>query len=126
MSKGRKRPPPPPPAPTDQDIAHLKWIQRNSTELARSALALYRKHGRGAFVVKEEDAQPSGTAARYQTVKRMLATGSVWPNEKTADRVHTYNPAHQFVVVFLYQRGTASSYTIGFVKMGDTFMVEAA
>jgi len=36
------------------------------------------------------------------------------------------DPAHQFVVVFLYQRGTVSSYTIGFIKMGDTFTVEAA
>ena len=126
MSKGQKRPPPPPPALTDQDIAHLKWIQRNSTALARSALTLYRQHGRGAFIVKEADAQPSGTAAHYQTVKRLLTTGSVWPNEKTADRVHTYDPAHQFVVVFLYHSGAASSYTIGFVKMGDTFTVEAA
>jgi hypothetical protein len=126
MGKGHKRPPPPVPALTDQDIAHLKWIQRNSTELARSALMLYRKHGRGAFIVKEKDAQPAGTAARYQTVKHLLTTGNVWPNEKTADRVHRYDPAHQFVVVFLYQRGTASSYTIGFVKMGDTFTVEAA
>jgi hypothetical protein len=126
MRKGQRRAPPPVPALTDQDIAHLKWIQRNGTELARSALTLYRKDGRGAFIVKEKDAQPSGTAARYQPVKRLLTTGSVWPNEKTADRVHTYDPAHQFVVVFLYHSGAASSYTIGFVKMGDTFTVEAA
>src|SRR5688572_9616319 len=126
MNKGRKRPPPPPPDLTEQDIAHLKWIGRNSTPLARSALTLYRKHGRGAFIVKEEDAQPSGTAAHYYTVKRMLATGSVWPNEKTANMVHTYDPSNQFVVVFLYHSGAASSYTIGFVKMGDTFTVEAA
>jgi hypothetical protein len=126
MGKGRKRPPPPPPALTKQDIAHLQWIQRNSTELARSALTLYRKHGRGAFIVKEEDAQPSGTATRYQTVQRLLATGSVWPNEQTTDMVHAYDPAHQFVVVFLYHSGAASAYTLGFIKMGDTFMVEAA
>src|SRR3954452_14914904 len=55
MSKGQKRSPPSLPALTDQDTAHLKWIQRNGTELARSALALYRKHGRGAFIVKEKD-----------------------------------------------------------------------
>ena len=126
MSKGQKRSPPSVPALTDQDIAHVKWIQRNGTELARSALTLYRKHGRGAFIVKEKDAQPAGTAARYQTVKHLLTTGSVWPNEKIANRVHTYNPAHQFVVVFLYQSGAATAYTISFVKMGDTFAVEAA
>jgi len=125
MSKGQKRPPPPAPALTHQDTAHIKWIQRNSTALARSALTLYRQHGRGAFIVEEKDAQPSGTSAHYQTVKRLLATGTVWPNEKTADRVHTYDPAHQFVVIFLYHSGAASSYTIGFVKMGDTFTVEA-
>src|SRR6266508_5386885 len=50
---------------------------------------------------------------RYTTAN----TGSVWPNEKTADRVHTYNPAHQFVVVFLYHSGAANSDTIGFVTM---------
>ena len=125
MSKGQKRSPPSLPALTDQDIAHVNWIQRNGTELARSALLLYRKHGRGAFIVKEKDAQPSGTAAHYQTVKHLLTTGSVWPNEKTADRVHTYNPAHQCVVVFLYHSGAANSYTIGFVKIGDTLTVEA-
>jgi hypothetical protein len=126
MGKGQKRRPPAAPALTEQDIAHLNWIQRNSTPLARSALTFYRKEGRGAFIVKEKDALPSGTAARYHSVKRMLVTGNVWPDEKIADRVHTYDPAHQFVVVFLYQRGTASSYTIGFVKMGDTFTLEAA
>lgn len=36
MSKGRK--PPSVPALTDPDIAHLKWIQGNSTELARTRL----------------------------------------------------------------------------------------
>jgi hypothetical protein len=126
MSKGQKRLPPAPPILTDQDITHIKWIQRNSTELARSALTLYRKHGRGAFIVKEEHAQPSGTTAHYLSVTRVQTAGSHWPNEKTSDRVRTYDPAHQFVVVFLYQRGTASSYTIGFVKMGDTFAVEPA
>jgi hypothetical protein len=31
-----------------------------------------------------------------------------------------------FVIVFLYRSGAASSYTIRFVKLGDTFTVEAA
>jgi hypothetical protein len=126
MSKGQKRSPPPAPALTEKDIAHLNWIQRNSTHLARSALKFYRMDGRGAFIVKEEDAQPSGTAARYCTVHGVLTSGIVWPDEKTAALVRTYDPAQQFVVVFLYHSGAASSYTIRFVKMGDTFTVEAA
>jgi hypothetical protein len=126
MSKGRKPEPPPTPALTEQDIAHLNWIQRNSTQLARSALTFYRRDGRGAFVVKEEDAQPSGTAARYCTVNGVLASGIVWSDENTAALVRTYDPAQQFVVVFLYHSGAASSYTIRFAKMGDTFTVEAA
>jgi len=48
-----------------------------------------------------------------------------WPDVQTAERVRTYDPAQQFVIVFLYHSGAASSYTIRFVKMGDTFTVEA-
>src|SRR6266487_5252594 len=126
MSKGRKRPPPPAPALTQQDITHLNWIQRNSADLVRSALQLYRKRGRGAFILREEEAKPSGTAARYLTVTGVQTTTSRWPDVKTAESVRTYNPAQQFVIVFLYRNGAASSYTIQFVQVDDTFTVEAA
>ena len=126
MGKGRKRPPPPTPALTQQDITHLNWIQRNSTDLVHSALKLYRKRGRGAFIIREEEAKPSGTAARYLTVMGVQTTGIVWPDVATAELVRTYNPAQQFVIVFLYRSGAASAYTICFVQMGDTFTVEAA
>jgi hypothetical protein len=53
-------------------------------------------------------------------------TGIVWPDVTTAELVRTYDPAQQFVIVFLYRSGAASSYTIRFVKLGDTFTVEAA
>jgi hypothetical protein len=125
MSKGRKRPPLPAPALTEKDIAHLNWIQRNSTNLVRSALTFYRMGGRGAFIVREEEAQPSGTAARYLTITGVQTTGIRWPDVQTAELVRRYDPAQQFVIVFLYRSGTASSYTIHFVKMGDTFTVEA-
>jgi hypothetical protein len=125
MSKARRRTPLPTPALTEKDIAHLNWIRRNSTTLVHSALKLYRKGGRGAFLVREEDAKPSGTAARYLTVTGMQTAGTVWPDVTTAALVRTYDPAQQFVIVFLYHGGTASSYTIRFAKMGDTFMVEA-
>jgi hypothetical protein len=126
MSKGQKRSPLPMPALTEKDRAHLNWIQRNSTNLVRSALKLYRTGGRGAFIVREEEAKPSGTAARYLTVTGVQTTGSRWPDVQTAEQVRTYDPAQQFVIVFLYRSGAASSYTIGFVKTGDTFTVEAA
>jgi len=125
MRKGQKRPPPPAPALTQQDIAHLNWIQRNSTDLVRSALKLYRKRGRGAFILREEAAKPSGTAARYLTVTGVQTSGSRWPDGKTAESVRTYDPAQQFVIVFLYRNGAASSYTIHFVQVDDTFTVEA-
>ena len=124
MSKGRKRPPPP--ALTEQDITHLHWIQRNSTALVRSALELFRKRGRGAFIVREQEAKPSGTAARYLSVTAVQTTESRWPDVKTAELVRTYDPAQQFVIVFLYHSGAASSYIIHFVKVDDTFTVEAA
>jgi hypothetical protein len=124
MSKGRKRPPPP--TLTEQDIAHLNWIQRNSTDLVRSALELYRKRGRGAFIVKEEEAKPSATAAHYCTVTAVQTTESRWPDVKTAELVRAYDPAQQFVIVFLYHSGAASSYTIHFVEVDDKFTVEAA
>lgn|SRR5262249_42328558 len=126
MSKGQKRSPPPVPALTEKDRAHLNWIQRNSTNLVRSALKLYRTGGRGAFVVREEEAKPSGTAARYLTVTGVQTTGIPWPDVRTAELVRRYDPAQQFVIVFLYRNGAANSYTIGFVKTGDTFTVEAA
>ena len=126
MHKGQKRSPVPVPALTEKDMAHLNWIRRNSTHFARSALKFYRMDGRGAFVIKQADAQPSGTAARYCTVNGVLTSGIVWPDEKTAALVRMYDPAQQFVVVFLYDSGAVSSYAIDFVKMGDTFTVEAA
>jgi len=63
MRKGSKRTPLPAPALTEKDLAHLNWIRQNSTHLVRSALKLYRRGGRGAFIVREEEAKPSGTAA---------------------------------------------------------------
>ncbi len=126
MSKAQKRSPLPAPALTEKDLAHLNWIRRNSTHLVRSALKLYREGGRGAFIVREEDAKPSGTAARYFTATGVLTTGMVWPDVKTAELVRRYEPAHQFVIVFVYRSGAASAYTIRFVQIGDTFAVEAA
>lgn len=126
MSKGQKRSPPPVLALTEKDIAHLNWIKRNSTNLVRSALKLYRMSGRGAFIVREEEAKPSGTAARYLTATAVQTTEIRWPDVHTAELVRRYDPAQQFVIVFLYRNGAVSSYTIGFVKMEDTFRIEAA
>ena len=126
MAKGQKRPPLPAPVLTEKDRAHLNWIRQNSANLVRSALTLYREGGRGAFIVREEDAKPSGTAARYFTATGVLTTGLVWPDVTTAELVRRYEPAHQFVIVFVYRGGAASSYAIGFVRMGDTFAVEVA
>jgi hypothetical protein len=124
MSKRRK--PPPPPALTQQDIAHLNWIQHNSTNLVRSAIQLYHTRGRGAFIVREEEAKPSGTAARYLSVTTVQTTDHRWPDVPTAELVRTYDPARQFVIVFLYHSGAVSAYAIRFTKVDDTFTVEAS
>jgi hypothetical protein len=121
MSKERKRPPPPPLALTAQDIAHLNWIQRNSADLVRSALMLYRKRGRGAFIIREGEAKPSGTSAHYLAVTSIRTGGIVWPDHKTADRVRSYDPAPQFVIVFHYRSGAATSYTMHFIQVDDTY-----
>jgi hypothetical protein len=126
MPKKQKQPPLPAPVLTEKDRAHLNWIRQNSDNLVRSALTLYHRGGRGAFIVREEDAKPSGTAARYFTAIGVRTTGMGWPDVKTAELVRRYEPAHQFVIVFVYRSGAASSYMIGFVQMGDTFAVEAA
>ncbi len=124
MAKGPKWPPPP--ALTEKDRAHLNWIRRNSTYLVRSALKFYRTAGRGAFIIREEDAKPSGTAAHYLSVTGVRTSEVVWPDVRTAELVLTYNPAQQFVIAFVYRSGAASSYAIGFVQMEDTFAVEVA
>ncbi len=126
MTKGQKRSPLPAPELTVKDRAHLNWIKQNGTNLVRTALKLYHKSGRGAFVVREQDANPSGTVARYFTTTSVLTTAAGWPDVKTASLVHTYEPAHQFVIVFVYHDGAVSSYTIRFVQTGDRFAVEAA
>jgi hypothetical protein len=99
---------------TDKDTLHLKWVQRNRAKLVRAALESYRVGGRGAFIIREEEAKPSGTAARYLSVRGAQVTGSGWPGEQTAQMVQTYDPAQQFVLVFLYRNGAASSYTMYF------------
>ena len=126
MARRQMQPPLPAPALTEKDIAHLNWIRQNSATLVRSALRLYNKGGRGAFIIREEDAKPSGTAARYFTTTGVLITGVGWPDATTAELVRRYDPAHQFVIVFVYRSGAASSYMIRFVQVGDTFAVEAA
>jgi len=118
MRKGQQRSPLPAPALTEKDRAHLNWIRRNSTLLVRSALKRYREGGRGACVIREEDAKPSGTAAHSLTVTGVQTTEIRWPDGTTAELVRTYNPAQQFVIVFLYRSGAASEYKICFVKMG--------
>jgi hypothetical protein len=124
MAKGPKWPPPP--ALTEKDLAHLNWIRRNSTYLVRSALKFYRTAGRGAFIIREEDAKPSGTAAHYLSVTGVETTEIRWPDVTTAELVRRYEPAHQFVIVFVYRSGAASAYTIRFIQIEDTFAVEAA
>jgi len=124
MRKGHNRPPRS--ALTKQDIAHFNWIQRNSADFVRSALKLYRKRGRGAFIIREDEAKPSGTAAHYLAENGMQRTGIVWPDQQTAELVRNYDPTQQFVIVFMYRSGTASSYTMHFVQMDDTFTVDAA
>jgi len=124
MRKGHNRPPRS--ALTKQDIAHFNWIQRNSADFVRSALKLYRKRGRGAFIIREDEAKPSGTAAHYLAENGMQRTRIVWPDQQTAELVRNYDPTQQFVIVFMYRSGTASSYTMHFVQMDDTFTVDAA
>ena len=124
MRTGHNRPPRS--ALTKQDIAHFNWIQRNSADFVRSALKLYRKRGRGAFIIREDEAKPSGTAAHYLAENGMQRTGIVWPDQQTAELVRNYDPTQQFVIVFMYRSGTASSYTMRFVQMDDTFTVAAA
>jgi hypothetical protein len=126
MRKGQKRSPLPAPALTEKDRAHLNWIRRQSTPLVRSARKLYREGERSACIIREEDAKPSGTAVHYLTVTGVQTTEIRWPDGTTAALVRTYNPAQQFVIVFRYRSGAASTYTICFVKLGDTFTVEAA
>jgi hypothetical protein len=122
----KRRQPPPPTALTQQDIAHLNWIQHNSTKLVRGAIQLYHTRGRGAFIVAEEQARPSGTTARYLSSSAVLTTEHRWPDVPTAELVRTYDPAQQFVIVFVYHSGAVSAYTIHFVKTGATFTVEIA
>ena len=124
MRKGHNRPPHS--ALTKQDIAHFNWIQRNSADFVHSALKLYRKRGRGAFIIREDEAKPSGTSAHYLAENGMQRTGIVWPDQQTAELVRNYDPTQQFVIVFMYRSGTASSYTMHFVQMDDTFTVDAA
>jgi hypothetical protein len=126
MAKAQK-PPPRPPAPelTEKDRAHLNWIRQNSTNLVRTALKLYQKSGRGAFIVREQDAKPSRTFARYFPAMSVLGAGVGWPDVRTAELVRTYQPTQQFVIVFAYLDGAISVYTIRFVQTGDTFAVEA-
>jgi hypothetical protein len=124
MRKAHTRPPPS--ALTKQDIAHFNWIQRNSMDLVRSALKLYRKRGRGAFIIREDEAKPSGTSAHYLAVNGMQTPGIVWPDQQTAERVRAYDPTQQFIIVFMYRSGAASSYTMHFVQMDDTFTVDVA
>jgi len=95
-------------------------------DFVRSSLQLYRKRGRGAFIIREDEAKPSGTSAHYLAVNGMQTLGIVWPDQQTAERVRAYDPTQQFVIVFMYRSGAASSYTMHFVQMDDTFTVEAA
>src|SRR5262249_19503799 len=110
---------------TDKGSAHFKWVQRNGAKLVRSALDSYRINGRGAFIIREEDAKPSGTAARYLSVRGARATGAAWPGPKTAQMVHTYDPTQQFVIVFLYRSGVANSYVIRFGSANNLTVIES-
>jgi hypothetical protein len=125
VSKRQNQAPLPTPAWTEKDSAHLHWIRQNSSQFVRGALTRYRTSGRGAFIIREEDAKPSGTAAHYLTVTAGHMTGNIWPNATTAEMVRTYDPTQQFIIVFVYRNGAASPYTIRFSNMGDTFTVEA-
>jgi hypothetical protein len=124
MGKERKRPPPAPEL-TEKDRTHLNWIQQNSSSLVRTALKLYQKSGRGTFIVREQDAKPSGTVARYFPSTSAVAVGMGWIDAHTAHLVRTYEPAHQFVIAFVYSGGATNVYTIRFVQTGETFAVEA-
>jgi hypothetical protein len=123
MDKERKRPPAP--ELTEKDKTHLNWIRQNSTSLVRTALTLYKKSGRGTFIVREQDAKPSGTVAHYFPSIGISEVALGWINAQTAHLVSTYEPAHQFVIAFVYRDGAANVYTIRFVQTRETFAIEA-
>lgn len=125
MTKGRKRSPPPASIPTEKDRAHLNWIRQNSADLVRTARKLYHKSGRGAFIIREQDAKPLRTTAHYLTLTGVHSSGTGWPDFKTAELVHNYDPAQQFVIAFVYRDGTTNTYTLRFVQIGDTFTIES-
>jgi len=110
---------------TERDQAHLDWIEQNSTTLVDTALKLYRKSGRGAFIVQERDATSSGTIARYLPLKRAMTTAIRWPDVRIAELVRAYEPTHQFVIAFVYTGGEVSVYTIRFTESDNTLIVEA-
>jgi hypothetical protein len=125
MRKAQKRSPPSAPESPEKDQAHLNWIRQNSTNLVRTAQKLYHKSGRGTFIIREQDAKPSSTTARYLTLTGAYASETGWPDFKTEELVRSYDPAQQFVIAFVYRDGTASAYMLRFVQTGDTFTIES-
>jgi hypothetical protein len=121
----KQKPPPSAEELMEKERTHLDWIRQNGTSLARTALTLYQKSGRGAFIIREQDAKPSGTVARYVPITSTLALGSGWTDVRTGELVYAYEPSHQLVIAFVYRDGTSSTYTIGFVQIGETITIEA-
>jgi hypothetical protein len=84
----------------DQE-AQRAWIQLNLDSLASLAQFAFAESGRGAIVVrKEHPQQRKATEAWYIAESFLSAHGLGWPDGWTQERVHTYEPASEFVIIF--------------------------
>ena len=109
---------------TEQDQVHLDWIDQNSANLVDTALKLYRKSGRGAFIIQEQDAKSSGTRA-LSSPEEGMTTAIRWPDVRIAELVRAYEPTDQFVIAFVYTSGEVSVYTIRFTEIDNRLIIEA-
>ncbi len=99
---------------------HIDFIRANWQALTHAAFQGFKKHGRGAIIISEEDfmTKPPGVPTKYslgylfEGSDAFKLAGNKWPGEKEASWVQTYDPEKTMLVMISRIDGGVSSYRL--------------
>lgn len=108
-----------------QIVRHKDFIAANMESIAAEAWKGYQVYGRGAVVIWEKEwiHQPAGILGFARTTYlserspgaqevRDARHGQLWPSEKEAMWVQTYDAEHEMLVLIVREDGNPSSYRL--------------
>jgi hypothetical protein len=92
-----------------------RWIREHMELLVNGAKRGYELEGRGALFVRRREASTDrDQEVAYLSDAAVTKEGVGWPDTWVKDRIATYDPASELVVVFSYDNKEVNTHRIRF------------